>query len=462
MRRLASPFHFLNRDRRGSVSVIVALMLPMLVGIAGFVAEYGNGVLAKAQDQRVADLAAYAGATAYNATSSSTSMTSVIDNVAALNGVGSTHVTGVLVSSPTGDGNQAVEVTVNTTVPLVLSRLIGTGTTIAVKSVAYAEMKANSQGCIVALSSSGTGVTLSGAAGITADACAVNSNSTVTVPCASSMTTIAVDYNSGSAPSEPCSGITGPGGTTAKILKVATVDPLAGNSEVTDATARLSTVGALTSPAAPVETAAGSISFGPTASTTATQCTADSVTCTLSGSTWTVTCSGSTKHFGSITVTSSTVNFTGCGTSATTYDFSGGISVSSSASLTFGPGTFNIAQGVSTASASSITFGAGTFWIGPNTSACTDGGMYSVCVASATTATFGGPSTFTLSAGVYAGSIGKVYLGSGSTNSFDIGESSNGYALYAGSSSTAVFADATGGWTSSNSSARSMRPRPAA
>jgi uncharacterized membrane protein len=53
------------RRRDGSVSVISAISLPVLIAMAGLVAEYGNGLLHKMENQRVADAAAFAAATAY-------------------------------------------------------------------------------------------------------------------------------------------------------------------------------------------------------------------------------------------------------------------------------------------------------------------------------------------------------------------------------------------------------------
>src|SRR5215469_17156798 len=113
--------------REGSVSVIAAVSLPILIAMTGLVAEYGNGLLHKVEDQRVADAAAFAAATAYGA-SSSNSITSVVDSVASINGVPNSGIAGTLVTSPTGDGNQAVEVTVTTQTPLLLSKVLGNTT----------------------------------------------------------------------------------------------------------------------------------------------------------------------------------------------------------------------------------------------------------------------------------------------------------------------------------------------
>src|SRR6185437_7049338 len=108
-------------DRKAAVGIIAALSLPALIAFSSLVAEYGHGLLVRTENQRVADLAAYAGALAYNSTASTDSMTSAVNQVAALNGVASSAVAATLVSSPSGDGNQAVRVNLSTTLPVYLA-----------------------------------------------------------------------------------------------------------------------------------------------------------------------------------------------------------------------------------------------------------------------------------------------------------------------------------------------------
>jgi len=47
-------------------------------------------------------------------------------------------------------------------VPLLLARVLTTNTSIPVSAVASAEINVNAPGCIIALSGSGTGISLSG------------------------------------------------------------------------------------------------------------------------------------------------------------------------------------------------------------------------------------------------------------------------------------------------------------
>ena len=112
-------------------------------------------------------------------------------------------------------------------------------------------------------------------------------------------------------------------------------------------------------------------------------------------------------------------------------------------SLSFGAGTFTLAGGLTTGGGSTTSFGAGTFNIGPAPAASPcPGASYSICNLS--TLTFGGPSTFVLTSGVYNAGGETILFGSGSTNSYQIGKSGDGNALNVGGGATTTFADATG------------------
>jgi Flp pilus assembly protein TadG len=448
------------RCRRASISTVAALVLPAMIGMVGLVAEYGHGLLSKVENQRVADLAAYAGALAYNSTSSTTSMTNAADNVAALNNIPSADVSVTLVNSPTGDGHSAVDVQINTQVPLLLSRLVGSGPNLPVNSTGYAELEAGTPACIIALQSGGTGVTLSGGTSISAPACAVASNNTVTVPCGDTITTKTVSYNSAAAPSEPCNGIVAPTGSTLSIVKSATTDPLAGNTGVATATARLATVASEAAPTLPtIPTTGPNLDFGWSQSATETTvATVSGCSATNNGGTYTVTCSGqSSYNFGNITVEGGiTVFFNVGGSSSAVYNLNGGVlNTGGGSNIYFGPGTFNIAHGVYTSGGSTTIFGLvsgsgatavygpGTYNIGALTNnTCNNSYYYSICNTSTTT--FGGTSTFNLTSGINNTGGSTLTMGSGTTNSFDIGASGDGNAVIAGGGSKTVFGDATG------------------
>src|ERR1700681_3836516 len=75
------------QDRRGNIAVMSAVMMTGAVGMAGLVAEYGNGLFNRIQDQRDADAAAMAGATNYAANASVSAMNAAVSRAATLNGL---------------------------------------------------------------------------------------------------------------------------------------------------------------------------------------------------------------------------------------------------------------------------------------------------------------------------------------------------------------------------------------
>jgi hypothetical protein len=390
--------HKLLADRRAAISIMAALSLAVVIGVASLAVEFGHALLQRSEDQRVADLAAYGGALVYNATSSQSSATGAATNIAALNGI-SSGVTPSLVTSPTGDGNQAIEVNVTTSVPLYLARVLTTKSSLSVGATAWAEMKSSSPACIIALNSSGTGVTVTSAAGITADNCTVASNAAVTASSASTITTKNLDYGT-TYSATSASSINPPAGTASVTYsKTTTTDPLASNSEVTGATARLSSVTSIVLPTGP--SGGTPVTFS---ASTMTGSLPSGCTETSSGSNFTVNCTGSGPYqFGALSVLS-TASLTLNTSAGTTYEFSGGITIDSSASATFGAGTYLIGAGTSTA-----------------ISDC--GAAYSICNNSSATLTFNGPDTFTLAGGIYNGSASTLAMGSGTStaNSYDIG-----------------------------------------
>jgi Flp pilus assembly protein TadG len=243
MRGISGVLQRSRDDARGTISILGAFVLVGVVGVSALALEYGHALLQKSEDQRVADLAAYGGALVYNSSgSSSTDANSAASNIAALNGL-SSGVSPSVVTSPSGDGNKAVEVTVTTSVPLMLARVLTTNTTLPVSATSYAEIDANAPGCIIALSA---GVIMDGGTDIHANNCAVAANAAaaddaVALAGGAQLVTKNVDYSTtydvagGAAiiPPAPTPAVT--------YSKVTTTDPLSGNSAVSTATSRLST-----------------------------------------------------------------------------------------------------------------------------------------------------------------------------------------------------------------------------
>jgi hypothetical protein len=221
------------------------------------------------------------------------------------------------------------------------------------------------------------------------------------------------------------------------VSKASASDPLVGNTEVSGATSRISTVAAIKSPSAP----SVSVPSGSAVSFTKTGVTGLPSTCSdIYNSTtlvYTVTCSG-TADFGTITVSKVTVtiNTTSGNTynfnqswpisgvtlagSLGTYGFAAGITTSgtttfpagtynvvgtidASGTTTFGAGTYNVTQGIVTEGGSTTIFGAGTFNLGtPGTATCGKKGPAGESICNSGTAlTIDGPSTFVLAGGIY-------------------------------------------------------------
>ena len=225
-------FRRTGRDERGVISILGALLLVAVIGFSALAVEYGHGLLQKVENQRIADLAAYGAALVYNTTGSTDSASSAAGNIVTLNGLPNSSASTALVTSPANSANQAMQVTVTTSLPLLLARVATNNTSLPVSATAYAELRASAPGCIIALNPSGTGIAVNGGATLSAPACAIASNSVVTAhACSNTITTKTISYNASTAPTPTCAFIN-PSGGTSKITKAATSDPLAGNSEV--------------------------------------------------------------------------------------------------------------------------------------------------------------------------------------------------------------------------------------
>lgn len=452
-------------DRCGAIGVLAAFVMVGVIGVSALALEYGHGLLQKAENQRVADLAAYAGALVYGATGSSTSAASAANNVAALNGFPSGASSAVVASPIANDSNSDVKVTVTSSVPLLLARVLTTSTTLAVTATAYAEVKSDAPGCVIALSGSGTGVTMDGGTSVAADNCAVASNQSVHLSGGAALVAQNIDYG-GSAPDiSGGAAITPPAGDTLHMNHVTTPDPLApasgspGSTEVTNAVARVSTVSSIASPSAPSVPSGTDVTFdsGGKKSTTAASLTTIGCAGTIASSVWTVTCSGAGPfNFGAVMNNSVTVNINNTSSGAT-YNFSGLIDSGTSNSFTFNGGTnaiYNVGSGIYAHGSAAMSFSAGTFKIGTAicSSAPSPSTGYSICVSGGGSLNFGGPSAFTLAGGIYQGASGNpasppvaLSLGYGSTtNYFNIGKSTTtAYSLYDASGAT-LLGDATG------------------
>lgn len=404
------------RQRRGAVSLIVAITLPVLAGVAGLSIEFGNGLLTKVSNQRVADAAAYAGALAYASTPTAAAVEAAADRVAEFNGIPAAGATSSFGVSPRGNGNNAVQVVVTTRTSYFLSRLLGAAPSLAIPAASTAEITADAPGCIFALGPSpATGVTLSGGTTVTAPSCSVASNNSASAPCGTTLTSLSLSYN-GSAPLNGCGSIRGPGNTAPKIVKKEVADPLATSASVQTAAARLAAVAAMTSPAAPSAPAPPAamsggpdIDFAYNFSTTDTngpikKAQAIGCTATYASPVWTFNCGAGTRTFGTITVGGGLrLAFAPTSPPANVYNFRNALNagVNGTTGWTFGRGTYNFAGNVDL---NATTFASGTWTIGGTLNTGNSGtssfGNGNLTVVGSITS--GGGSTFTFGTGAIA------------------------------------------------------------
>lgn len=377
-----------SADKRGSVTILASAIMVGVVGMGALVAEYGLALEKQAEDQRIADAAAFAAATYYNQHGNSlTGALAAAQNVASLNGVISSCtsssttppcVATSLATPPSNATANALKVSVFTSKPLYLASVVSKGaSSVTVSGSAYAQLPGGVSDCVTALSTS-SGVNLTGGTGINAPNCNISSAASISVPCGTTMTAKSVKYE-GSTPSQ----CTSTPSITASLgmSKVSSVpDPLnstaftapflvssSGSTPVSTAVSRTQgvtsaatpTITAPSAPSSPTNNGTVSPSFSLSSYPTTTQtnggCTATYVS---SSSSWAISCpSGHNYNFANVSVASYlgfTLSFTGA--NATTVNFPSAQTVSSTWSL--GPATYNFLGGLSTSSGN-LTIGAG-------------------------------------------------------------------------------------------------------
>jgi hypothetical protein len=176
---LLSAIARFSRERRGAAATIVAIALPGLIGFSALGAETGLWYTIKLRNQSVADDAAISAA--YQVIAGKTSITSDLmpaaSEAAAQNGyTGTTPV----VIYPYSDSIviNGVMVTLQQTQPGLLASMFLPSVTISTEAVAV--VKALDNPCILALSTTGTGVVFRDSSSLDAPDCAVGANSTST------------------------------------------------------------------------------------------------------------------------------------------------------------------------------------------------------------------------------------------------------------------------------------------
>lgn len=234
---LANPTAF-RRDRRGTVAILSAMVLPVSLGVVALCIDVSNWELTRIRLQGIADIAAMAGAARYAQTWDGPAAVTTAANVAELNGAPAGTRSGVGTNTVTdeyGDWNMRFSIDTSGSAPSVTARVQTTApvwfghvhlgvSKEALSATAVAVVNLTSTGgqaCILALKGDTDGITtyndisISGNTSITSQTCGVRSdgslsisgNATIGVPSVTASGTISVSGNStiDCPTSSPCS-----------------------------------------------------------------------------------------------------------------------------------------------------------------------------------------------------------------------------------------------------------------
>mgnify|MGYP003365299639 CR=1 FL=1 len=204
----------LGTERRGAVALIVALVLPVLLGVVALALEVGSWATARIDVQRQADIAAMTAAVQYaNGAPSATSIAlqSTLSNasiaagtsLAAVNGVTAANNASLVLVQVAGvkttpDTNVAFRAVVSRQMSLGIGKVLSTLPSVTISSTAIAEITGSVSGggqpCVFSLdkTSTGTGVSVTGNSHVTASGCTVRSNNGIKILGSSSITADAI------------------------------------------------------------------------------------------------------------------------------------------------------------------------------------------------------------------------------------------------------------------------------
>lgn len=428
---------------------MAAAALPAMIGIAAFSIELGQGYQAKIAYQGIADAAALAAANAYSTTKSEATLNATALNITNMNGVASANVAVTHLSNYSSSVSDAVQVVLTKTVPVYFARIFNSQASYTVSVVSIASLATSATpACVIALSTSSTGISLSGGTRLTAPQCGIASNAAISVIGGSSIsakattssTSVSVDGGS-SITADPViygSSVSITGGSSITGTQThksnSTADPLANSTALAAAQSLLGTYTAPTMPTVPTG-ADMSPGYYPTTMTF------QGYTGTLSGSTWTFP--AGTYNFHNLNTGSLTVKIQG----PSTVTVSNQLTIGGGGKLIVGDGPVSINAPVNLSGGTSMVLGAGRHYLG----AVTVGGGSSVTLGAGDLDVngalniSGGGSSMTVGAGNYA--IGHdtssparaIYLGGSSVLTFGNGTFSANGAIATDGNSTITF-----------------------
>ncbi|MXO73518.1 beta strand repeat-containing protein [Alteraurantiacibacter buctensis] len=379
--KISTCWRAMLRDLTAGVTTLGVLALPAVIGATGLTVDISRGYQQKVSNQRAADMAALAAATAYKANASTALLQPTAADLVRVNGIGGATVTADLVNNYPTTGQTSIKVTVVRPVPFYLASVVGLTGAFDVKAVSYAQIGGSataSAPCYLALSTSSTAINMSGGATISAPNCAIAAvggiNQGATSMSAKDVISgggdVVLNYGSLTVSSNLfySNNFTFPNWNTAvpaadKRKKQATTlaDPWAGNADRTAAVALIGTYTAVPALTSPTTAGSGAWTIGSTSVST------PGGTTTYNSSTKTYTVAVKTPcefNITSITISgdSKLVFPSGCN-----INVHNGITTSGSTHINFGNSNVYINGNVTSGASAGMTFGNGILWIGSGT-----------------------------------------------------------------------------------------------
>ncbi len=432
--KISTCWRAMLRDVTAGVTTLGVLALPVMIGATGLTVDISRAYQQKVSNQRAADLAALAAATAYKVNSASTVLQPTAADIVLVNGINGATVTASLVSNYPSSGKTSVKVTVTRNVEFYLASVVGLTGSFNVNAASYAQLGSTStvsSPCYLALSSGSNAIAISGGASISTSTCSVaavgginqGGTSISAKDIISGSSSVALDSGSLSVTDNLyyATTFTFPNWNTAvpavakrKQQALTLVDPWAGSSDRTSAVSLLGTftsVPALTSP-----TTAGAGAWNVASGSASTP----GATTTYNSSTKTFTVaahSPCTYNITSITISGDVKLAFPNGCNIYVHN---GVTSSGSTSINFGNSNVYI-NGNFTSSSSGMTFGDGVLWIGSGThtfSGPSTKGAGDVTMAGNVTVT--GGSSFSFGAGAHR--FGSLTIGGGTNVKMGAGD----------------------------------------
>jgi len=415
-----------------------------VIGMAALSVELAQGYQTRIAYQGAADVAALAAANAYSSSQTDAVLTATANDIARANGISTSSVSVTHVSNYSSSVSDAVKVVITRQVPLYFARVLHSSASYTVSVQAIASLATSSTPpCIIALSSSGSGITMSGGTAMTAPKCGVFSNTSTSLSGGTSLsalgvnssTTIALTGGSSLSATNIIYGTslsattgTSVSGTQTKKSNSIT-DPESTNTTLTSAFGNLGTYTTPQVPSVPTGTDL-TLAWYPTTMTFQNH------TGTLSNGVWTFP--AGTYNIANLNTGSTKLVIQG----SSTVTVSGTVTVGGGGGLTIGDGPVAMVKSVSLSGGTAMSLGAGRHYLGPIT--VSGGSTVSIGAGdldvNGAFSVSGGGSTVTLGAGNYAigndGSGNSITLSGGSTMTMGAGTfSANGAITTAGGSS---------------------------